>query len=643
VNRRNARRGLTGPGSDVRVDFYHVDSMDTLNYLPIYRHLPGAALVCVPNPAWFDIERTEAILAREQIVGRATPSPDARVVVATQYYQYIDRREYRGAVKVRLMYGIAEKLGNRNHSPYWSAPYDATLVPGEFSRRLIAAFSRAIVVGFPKYDAFFRGECDRGALQRCFGLDSAKRTILYLPTWSHHSSLVPYGRAMVALFASLASEFNVVLKPHTVTVRHERDRLELFRPLIDAGQMILIEEQVNLADLFTVSEFALADAQSGAFWETVLIGGLPVLALCLPPDRERATLEARMPEVALVSRGATFLADDVRALLAGARDVRSKAASVANELLAYRDGTAGRRAADVLLELAADGPRRSIYKSVYRLKVKIEAARREHRGVRLALLAVAPRELAQKAINKLRDAARRARRVVNAARVRRPGRVRPDGGAVGTLRGWLLPKTRWEIAQKAEMGFWRGWFREHPDGDDDRWLQTVLDYFELKVGQDFGSETIVDIGAGPIGVLTKLKAKVRIAVDPLAMDSLDKTIRRLRAPGEATTLDTGIADRIFMYNVLQHVCDVEKVLYELVRIAKPGSIIYVLEQLDLPTCAEHPHSLRIETFDRWVEKSGLTIQKRTRQMDCYFDHPSVPGSGYSILCLIVRKAEAAGQ
>jgi len=461
VNRRNAGRGLTGPGSDVRVDFYHVDSMDTLNYLPIYRHLPGATLICVPKPSWFDIERTEAILARERIVGRATPSPDARVVVATQYYDEIDRREYRSAVKVRLMYGIAEKLGNRNHSPYWSAPYDATLVPGEFSRKLIAAFSRAIVVGFPKYDAFFKGEYDRGALQHRFGLDPAKRTILYLPTWSYHSSLVPYGRAMVALFASLASEFNVVLKPHTVTVRHERERLEPFRGLIDAGRMILIEEQVNLADLFAVSGFALVDAQSGAFWETVLIGGLPVLGLCLPPDDERATLEARMPEVSLVSRGAAFLADDVRALLAGAGDLRGKASSVADELLAYRDGTAGRRAADVLLELAADGPHRSIYKSFHRLKVKAEAASHEHRAVRLALLALAPRELVRKVIDKLHDAARR-------------GDV-GSAGVLGFKRAllWIKAQTVAGVSMRAASGDTSsgaagalGWLRAHarPDG-----------------------------------------------------------------------------------------------------------------------------------------------------------------------------------
>ncbi len=475
MNGRDAGCGLAGPGSDVRVDFYHVDSMDTLNYLPIYRHLPGAALVCVPKPSWFDIERTEAILAREQIVGRTAPSPGARVVVATQYYDEIDRREYRSAVKVRLMYGIAEKLGNLNHSPYWSAPYDATLVPGEFSRKLIAAFSRAIVVGFPKYDAFFKGEYDRGALQRRFRLDPAKRTILYLPTWSHHSSLVPYGRAMVALFGSLASEFNVVLKPHTVTVRHERGRLEPFRGLIEAGRMILIEEQVNLADLFAVSEFALADTQSGAFWEAILIGGLPVLGLYLPPDRGRAALEARMPEVSLVSRGAAFLADDVRALLAGAGDLRGKASSIADELLAYRDGTAGQRAADVLLDLATDGPHRSIYKSAYRFKLKIEVASRKHRAARLALLALTPRDLARKVIDKLHDMAsrgdvgsagvlgfERALRWIDAHTVVRTGvcAVSGDSGAnpcaAGAL-GWLRAHARPDGGVRVHSGHEAGY------------------------------------------------------------------------------------------------------------------------------------------------------------------------------------------
>ena len=202
-----------------------------------------------------------------------------------------------------------------------------------------------------------------------------------------------------------------------------------------------------------------------------------------------------------------------------------------------------------------------------------------------------------------------------------------------------IKKHRWQKAQRGEARWWENWLKENPDAQDNEWLGTVLNYFELEEGHDFENETLVDIGSGPIGVLTKLKASKKVAVDPISISTVDSSIERIIAPGEKTTLPDSYADRVFMYNCLQHVCSPETVLNEIYRILKKDGTAYILEQLNLPTDREHPHSLKIKLFKNWLQKNNFQVIKETQEQDCYFDHPHTPGCGYSILCLCVKKSQ----
>ena len=56
----NGHRSISNPNVGC-VDFYHVDSMEFLNYLPVYQQLPNAMMVAVPQPEWFDLDRAVAM------------------------------------------------------------------------------------------------------------------------------------------------------------------------------------------------------------------------------------------------------------------------------------------------------------------------------------------------------------------------------------------------------------------------------------------------------------------------------------------------------------------------------------------------------------------------------------------------------
>lgn len=197
---------------------------------------------------------------------------------------------------------------------------------------------------------------------------------------------------------------------------------------------------------------------------------------------------------------------------------------------------------------------------------------------------------------------------------------------------------RWNLAQIGEKAFWENHLKQ--DMTDDIWLSFVLSFFDINVGSDFGQETIVDVGSGPIGILSKLKSKSKIAVDPIDIQSVDTSITRIKAMGENTGLNGGIADRVFLYNVLQHVCDTEAVLNEIERITKDGGTIHILEQLNVPTDNEHLHSLKETLFDEWVSKHEFIILRRQVDNNRRFGR-GTPSLGCQIICLIVKKQAKA--
>src|SRR3989344_2041576 len=200
---------------------------------------------------------------------------------------------------------------------------------------------------------------------------------------------------------------------------------------------------------------------------------------------------------------------------------------------------------------------------------------------------------------------------------------------------------RWYLAQKIEKIAWNKWLEKNSSTMDKKWLDIVLEYFELEGKEDFKDKMLVDIGSGPIGILTRLKAKEKIAVDPLQVNLIDASIRRIKAPGEKIPLNSQIADGVFLYNVLQHVISPEKVLKEGGRILKKGGIFYILEQLNIPIDVSHLHSLNLKMFDEWILKNNFKIIKKTFENDHYLNSdpfiPVIPGSRYAILCLILVK------
>lgn len=326
------------------IDFFLVDSMDIIDYEPIHRHLTNSRIIAVPGSVWFDFDRAVEYIQQRNLEFQTTPSINPVCVITTQYHREIKLLQYKKSITMRLIYSLTEK--NFCHSKKASVPFDVVLVPGPYSKELISKYTNAIIVGLPKYDDFFNGVYRKPDLQQEFKLNEAKKTILYLPTWAKHSSLDLYKKAIKKL--ANTNEYNILLKPHTVTVRKERQRINYFKRQIKKDKIHCLEQQIGLDKLFTVADIVIADAMSGAFWESIFIANLPTLAIHSKGKFQKKNLETRVQEFAIINNNPNLLEEDLKRVENEPADFKKKRNEWADNLISFRDGTAGKRAADVI-------------------------------------------------------------------------------------------------------------------------------------------------------------------------------------------------------------------------------------------------------------------------------------------------------
>lgn len=120
---------------------------------------------------------------------------------------------------------------------------------------------------------------------------------------------------------------------------------------------------------------------------------------------------------------------------------------------------------------------------------------------------------------------------------------------------------------------------------------------------------ILDIGGGPSSMLLKCPRATGAVVDPCKYPSWvvarysAANIRYVRARAEEMD-ETGY-DEAWIYNVLQHVVDPERVIHNARRAAK---IIRLFEWVEHGVSAGHPHNLTQADLDRWLGGIGKVEQ-----------------------------------
>ncbi len=205
----------------------------------------------------------------------------------------------------------------------------------------------------------------------------------------------------------------------------------------------------------------------------------------------------------------------------------------------------------------------------------------------------------------------------------------------------MVSPGRWRRAQEYERAYWAqqaeniargaqkqlGWYRWRSE-------QLVQRLNRLQLGTlTGGAAAVVEVGSGPIGVAGFYPAREQVLVDPLQeFYGSNPVLSELRNPaasyrqggGEALPADSGHFDLAIIENCIDHVQDDDAVLRELVRVLRPGGVLYltvncrtpwgfvmhrVLSRLRLDP--GHPHTYTPAKLRRKLEEHGFEILELT--------------------------------
>lgn len=269
----------------------------------------------------------------------------------------------RGARRVQTFHGVAGKYRTVYDSPSESMrSWDRLFFINE--RRLrhfiecgaIDENSQAArLIGMPKLDCLVDGSLKRDELLASMGIDPSRKTVLYAPTWSAHSSVVSMGEELVRRLGEAG--YAVIVKLHD----RSRDlqfvnsggvdwgvRLE---PLLQRFEGVLATG-TNSSKYLPAADIMITDHSSVGF--EYLLLDRPLIRIHVPELIRNTDIEPSYVELlASASTSVTNVDETLAAVERGFAEPRENSATriaVANEMF-YKPGTATDRAVNELYEL----------------------------------------------------------------------------------------------------------------------------------------------------------------------------------------------------------------------------------------------------------------------------------------------------
>jgi hypothetical protein len=269
----------------------------------------------------------------------------------------------RGARRVQTFHGVAGKYRAVYDSPAESMRgWDRLFF---INRRRLRHFvdSGAIeegspaarLIGMPKLDCLVDGSLTRDELLGAMGIDPSRRTVLYAPTWSPHSSVVSMGEELVQRLGEAG--YALIVKLHD----RSRDLLYVNSGGVDWGARLepllkkfsgVLATGHNSSKYLPAADIMITDHSSVGF--EYLLLDRPLIRIHVPELIENTDIEPSYVDLlASASTSVTAVDELVKAVERAFTDGRENSATrtaVANEMF-YKPGTATDRAVEELYEL----------------------------------------------------------------------------------------------------------------------------------------------------------------------------------------------------------------------------------------------------------------------------------------------------
>jgi CDP-glycerol glycerophosphotransferase (TagB/SpsB family) len=214
----------------------------------------------------------------------------------------------------------------------------------------------ARLIGMPKLDCLVDGSLVRDEILKSLGIDPARRTVLYAPTWSAHSSVVSMGEELVKRLGEAG--YAVIVKLHDRSrdaLHHEHsggvDWGERLEPLLQRYGGLLATGS-NSSRYLPAADVMITDHSSVGF--EYLLLDRPLIRIHVPELIRNTDIEPSYVELlANASISVNNVEETVAAVERAFADPKVKSSdrvAVANEMF-YKPGTATERAVKELYEL----------------------------------------------------------------------------------------------------------------------------------------------------------------------------------------------------------------------------------------------------------------------------------------------------
>jgi hypothetical protein len=270
----------------------------------------------------------------------------------------------RGARRVQTFHGVAGKYRTVYDSPSESMRgWDRLFFINKRrlqhfidSGAIDAGSDAARLIGMPKLDCLVDGSLVRDDILTSLGIDPSRRTVLYAPTWSAHSSVVSMGEELVTRLGEAG--YAVIVKLHDRSRdagSHEHsggvDWGERLAPLLRRYGGVLATGN-NSSRYLPAGDVMITDHSSVGF--EYLLLDRPLIRIHVPELIKNTDIEPSYVELmANASSSANDVEETVAAVERAFAEPQVKSSdrvAVANEMF-YKPGTATARAVAELYQL----------------------------------------------------------------------------------------------------------------------------------------------------------------------------------------------------------------------------------------------------------------------------------------------------
>ena len=202
----------------------------------------------------------------------------------------------------------------------------------------------------------------------------------------------------------------------------------------------------------------------------------------------------------------------------------------------------------------------------------------------------------------------------------------------------MVTQNRWLIAQDYERSYWQNQAHQITAGAIGQmgWYSWKAKLMEEHLSEYLRPEmkdtaVVLEVGSGPVGIVSFLPWGTRYAVDPLedyyrseqALCQLrDKTVTYSAGSGERLQFESNTFSLVVLDNVLDHVHQASEVLHEIGRVMRPDGLLYfavnihttwgaVLHQVlsRLKIDRGHPYTFTAPSIRSFLAAHGFTVQK----------------------------------